>query len=431
MQLLFHKRLNTADHSLHCAAADSLAAVNAILLLPLGAFLSLILIPIRESSPDLINILAPWQRPASIIAGCTSYYILGIFLSFLCAIWGAIVKPFAVWQKHSLKTNIVLFAYFPVLMAVYCLVCQAVVRHHHHYELAWVGLAVYLGFLWHYKHWLAASGPYKELFNTTGWKYIGHSTLSRRGYIFDLLIGLLIFVIVWPHSIEALSSLWVVDNRHIVSYLVGPALLMQVPGNLPNVNFFSQYSLALPYLFTWLLRSDYVKIIETYLYGMSACVILFCVLYYYLASRLYASRFWGFVFTLIMMILLTNALYWTEPSSSPLRFLFLPVCAIAILKIGLNNTSSLVLAFLLCAVSILNNTETGLYTVLSFGAVLFIISPSWAQLIKKLGLLLSGTVCYAPQYFVSFAMALGFSVRILSLEILNRSSLMGSSGLVR
>lgn len=219
--------------------------------------------------------------------------------------------------------------------------------------------------------------------------------MSRKGYIFDLCAALLIFVLFWPYSIDALTNTWDISNPHVVSYLIGPAQLAQVQGNLPNVNFFSQYSIGLPYLFSWLLSNDLTQVIKDYLYGITICVTLFSVFYYYLASRLYASRFWGLVFTLLMMILLANALFWTEPSSAPIRFFFFPICSIAILKMGLNNSRSILFSSILCAVSILNNTETGFYTLLAIGAVLFVISPSWSQLLKRLGLFLLGAVLFS------------------------------------
>ena len=160
---------------------------------------------------------------------------------------------------------------------------------------------------------------------------------------------------------------------------------------LAEREFLFSYFIGLPYLFSLLLSNDLAQVISRYLYGISICVVIFCVLHYYLASRLYGSRFWGIVFTLLTMALLANALFWAEPSSAPIRFLLFPVCAIAILKMGLTDIKSIIVLSVLCALSILNNTETGVLTGMATGTVLLMISTSFLQLSKRLCLLLVGT----------------------------------------
>ena len=156
--------------------------------------------------------------------------------------------------------------------------------------------------------------------------------VSAAGYAGDIGAFIFFVLIFWPYPFSALLDQWNLKNAHAVGYLIGPAQLSQVPGSLPNVDYFSQYTLAIPYVFSWALSSDVAQVIARYLYGMTVGMIFFTAMYYYLLSRLYTSRFWAFVFTLLMLAFLANALPWGEPSSAPLRFLFFPICAIVLLR---------------------------------------------------------------------------------------------------
>jgi hypothetical protein len=210
--------------------------------------------------------------------------------------------------------------------------------------------------------------------------------------VVDLCAIVFFFLIFWPSPFSALLDQWSLTNAHAIAYLIGPAQLSQVPGNLPNVNYFSQYSLAIPYIFSWALSSEVAQVVQRYLYGMTVGMVLYTALYYWLLSRLYTSRFWGFAFTLLMLAFLANAIPWGEPSSAPLRFLFFPICAVLLLRYGLNSTVSVVAASILCALAILNNSETGIHTALAYVTVLFIASPSWAQFSRHFALLIFGTI---------------------------------------
>jgi hypothetical protein len=403
---LLAKRL-TDHRPVNQDAADWSAALNAALMLPAGALLSLVCHPLlaRVAAPQASDVLVSWQQ--STPSSAASHYVLGIVLCFLLATWAAMRRPFPVPRAGFAAATALLLVFFTLVLAGISLLCQIVIYQSGPAWPAWLGLIAYAGFLAWYRRGLAPAAtatPQAGAFFTANWS--SPRRLPVSGYLADIAAVAAIFAIFWPYSIDALLAPWDIRNPHIVSYLVGPAQLLQVPGNLPNVDFFSQYSLGVPYVFSRLLSTDLAQVVSRYLYGMTGAVILYSAAYYFLLSRLYGNRFWGFVFTLLMMVLLANALFWSEPSSAPLRFLFFPICGIVLLRYGLGSPASIVAAGALAALSVMGNTETGIHTMLAFASVLFISAPSWRQLLRDLGLLAAVSIagvlalcvlCYGPQ----------------------------------
>jgi hypothetical protein len=396
LQTLLAKRLPDNRSIPNQNAADWSAALNAALMLPLGALLSLIFHPLlaRVSSQSTMDVLVDWQKPTP--SGAASHYMLGVLFCFLLSTWAAMSRPLPTLRVGFGKTVGILFVLFSLALASTSLLCQVIIYDDGRVWPAWIGLVGYVIFLGWYKYKFSAiatdASTDGAFFNAGKSMPTSVSWLERVG---DICAILFIFLIFWPYSIDALLDHWNLNNPHAISYLIGPAQLSLVPGNLPNVNFFSQYSIGAPYVFSWLLSSDLAQVIERYLYCMTIAIILYCAAYYYLLSRLCTSRFWGFVFTLLMIALLANAIFWTEPSSAPVRFLFFPVCAIVVLRYGLYSSISVAAAAVLGALSIMNNTETGIHTALAYTSVLLVSSPAWRLFFQRLSLLISATVAAA------------------------------------
>jgi hypothetical protein len=381
-------------------ASDWSAAVNAALMLPAGALVSLIFHPLlsRPSSPSTTSILVGWQP--STPSSAAPHYVLGVIFCFLLATWAAMHKPIPIPRLAFGRTVSILLALSSAAVISISLLCQLIIYQDGQAWPAWVGLAAYVTFLWWCKRGFSTTATGAN----AGEFFVAESQMtvpaSRLGYAGDLCAMLLIFLVFWPYSIDALSAHWHLQNPHAISYLIGPAQLSQVPGNLPNVNFFSQYSIGIPYAFSALLSSDLVVVIERYLYAMTMGTVLYTGAFYFLSSRLYASRFWGFAFTLLMVVLLANAIFWTEPSSSPTRFLLFPFCGIILLNFGLNSRVAVAVAGVFAALSIMNNTETGVHTTIAYACVLCISGPSWQLFFRRLALLVAATIAAVTALFV-------------------------------
>jgi hypothetical protein len=391
LQVVFAKRLIGNHSGSTQDAVDWSAALNAMLMLPVGALLSLSLHPILTpaSFHSTADLLVSWQEPTPTSAA--PHYVLGVIFCFLLSTCAAMYRPFPALRLGSGKTAYVLLAFLSVMLACISLLCQDIIYKDGRAWPAWIALVAYATVLeWYRRNFpLAVTGKpiVGELFPAER-----TMPMSVSGYAGDICAFIFFFLIFWPYPFSALLDQWSLKNAHAIAYLIGPAQLAQVPGNLPNVDYFSQYTLAIPYIFSWALSSDVAQVVARYLYGMTVGMIFFAAMYYYLLSRLYMSRFWAFAFTLLMLAFLANAIPWGEPSSSPLRFLFFPICAIVLLRYGLSNSVSIIAASILCALAIMNNTETGIHTALAYVTVLFIASPSWQKFSRHSALLIFGAI---------------------------------------
>jgi len=391
LDTLLAKRLGVRRETPDQEAIDWSAALNAVLMLPVGALLSLSLHPIvsRARFVSGSEVVVDWQRPTPSTAA--THYMLGVVFCFLLSTWGAMYRPLPRFRLGSWRAACVTLTLLSVMLACISLLSQEVIYKNGRAWPAWVGLIAYITLLGCYRK---ASLPETIGNGRAGTFFPAERSMpmSIVGHLGDVGAVVFFFLVFWPYPFSALLDGWDLKNAHAISYLIGPALLSQVPGNLPNVNYFSQYSLGVPYIFSWALSSDIAQVVSRYLYGMTVGMVLFTALYYYLVSRLYSSRFWGFVFTLLMLVLLAHSIPWSEPSSSPLRFAFFPLCAIALLKYGLEKPRSAATGGLLSALAIINNTETGIHTALAFATVLFVASPSWKQFLQRSVLLLATTI---------------------------------------
>ncbi|WP_422002901.1 hypothetical protein [Reyranella sp.] len=382
------KRLKVHRDGADQEAIDWSAALNAVLVLPLGALLSLGLHPLVSltSVASGTDVLVDWQRPTPSTAA--AHYVLGVVLCFSLSTWAAMYRPLPLLRLAAWSAVCVTLSVLAVMLACTSLLAQHIIYKNGSAWPAWLGLIAYIALLFWYRK--VSPAPVADT-SKAGSFFPGERSMpmSISGYLGDVGAVVFFYLVFWPLPFSALLDGWDLKNAHAISYLIGPALLSQVPGNLPNVDYFSQYSFGVPYIFSWMLTSDIAQVIARYLYAMTVGMILFSALYYYLASRLYASRFWGFVFTLLMLIFLAHSIPWHEPSSAPLRFVFFPICAVALLKYGLSNARSAVAAGLLSALAIMNNTETGIHTSLAFVTVLFVGSLSWKEFLERSVLLLA------------------------------------------
>ena len=272
VRLVLAKRLAGHRSTVDQDAIDWSAAFNATLMLPAGALLSLSLHPIlvQASFHSTTDLIVSWQKPTPTSAA--AHYVLGVIFCFLLSTWAAISRPFPALRLGVGKTAYVLLAFFAVMLASISLLSQDIIYRDGRAWPAWIALVAYATFLGWYRRRSPATVTGKPI----GGAFFPAERpmpVSAAGYAGDIGAFIFFVLIFWPYPFSALLDQWNLKNAHAVGYLIGPAQLSQVPGSLPNVDYFSQYTLAIPYVFSWALSADVAQVIARYLYGMTVGMI--------------------------------------------------------------------------------------------------------------------------------------------------------------
>jgi hypothetical protein len=181
-----------------------------------------------------------------------------------------------------------------------------------------------------------------------------------------LAIALFLGILV-PRSIMAVAATLGYE-MHVVSFILGPASYAFGDHLVPGINYFSQYSVGLPYLFSFFLGKTADAALLNYVRLMVLSMFLFYSGLFYCLKGMLASWRWALVTTLIILILQfhTDRIFF-DPSSYVLRYpLF--VLTVWATSFWIRTDQSFGSVALLGAViggSIFLNTETGLYLLLA------------------------------------------------------------------
>jgi len=192
-----------------------------------------------------------------------------------------------------------------------------------------------------------------------------------------VFLGVL-FLILCPGPLEAVAAR-IGFEMHVVSFLIGPALYAFGDNLVPGIDYFTQYSVGQPYLFSFLLAPSAAGTMIRYAGWIIAAMFLFYAGMFYFLWWLYRNWRWAAAVTLLVLI----SSFHTErpffdPSSYPLRYPLLFVWLTAIILLSrfpgakrFNLAIALVNGF-----SLFLNTETGLYMLLATGLVVLATNKS-------------------------------------------------------
>jgi hypothetical protein len=239
--------------------------------------------------------------------------------------------------------------------------------------------------------------------------------LSGRNYDVQLTLitALVLALALLPRSIDLVAA-QIGYEMHIVSFIVGPALYSLHPGLVPGIDYLTQYSVGLPYLFHFLLVPSADAVVIRY-----AWLILICMHLYYLSATLFlrwlfSSWPWALgiaACTLVLQFHTERPFF--DPSSFILRHP-LQIINLALFAWWVGYRQSLfrgtVLASSLAA-SLFLNTETGIYQLLCFTLLTPFFNRSWGK-----GFLCSALLVSASILFFSSYCLLAFGPRVLSAE---------------
>ena len=167
-------------------------------------------------------------------------------------------------------------------------------------------------------------------------------------------------------------------DMHMASFMVGPATYSFASGLLPGIDYFTQYSVGTPWLFSFFLAPTASATMVNAVWFVIAEILFFQVsLLFFLRWFL---RSWGWALIVgaaCLMLQFTTESPLYAPSSTAARYPLLAVC-IALFAYWVRRdfawASSLGLATTLSA-SLFLNTETGIYTCAAVAVAAVVVGP--------------------------------------------------------
>lgn len=209
-----------------------------------------------------------------------------------------------------------------------------------------------------------------------------------------LLCTVIIVLVVIPYSFTELA-LRVGMEMHVVSFMIGPALYFLGNHLLPGLDYFTQYSLGMGWLFSFFLGQSAEQTILNYTYFVIAMIGLFYLQLLVALLWLYRSRVTALMVTLVSLILLFHTdRHFFDPSSSILRYPLLVTTAAA-LSYWLTTKRSWFAALLLSsslALAIFFNTETGIISMVAVAAASILSAPSWKRMLLPVCAILAASI---------------------------------------
>lgn len=292
-----------------------------------------------------------------------AFYLLSLLFGFA----GGYSASKHIWHIRSL----LLFSCLAASIPAFFFLAREVLQHNKHYILlTFMMLIVVIPI-----HKANRETPSSNILSITASQYCFSWT---PWFIFLGLITLLLL----PESFTELAahiSMRLERAMHVVSFIIAPALYTYKQHLIPGIDYFTQYSLGMGWIFAFILGTNAVETMTHYTWVIVTGIWLFYAQIAALLYWLYRSWFSTYLISLLSLILLFHtADHFFDPSSSVLRYPLLGVCA-WLLSIWIRNPQSR-LGFLSLALgiaaSIFLNTETGIITGLSVAIATLLTSPS-------------------------------------------------------
>ena len=200
----------------------------------------------------------------------------------------------------------------------------------------------------------------------------------RRHWRAQLIFLGVLFLVLCPAPLEAVAAR-IGFEMHVVSFLIGPALYTFGDRLVPGIDYFTQYSVGQPYLFSFLLAPTAAGTMIRYAGWIVTAMFMFYAGMFYFLWWLYRSWRWAAAVTmLVLMSSFHTERPFFDPSSFPLRYPLLFVWLTAIVYLSRFQTDARFQAALACALglSLFLNTETGIYMLIATGVVVTAITKS-------------------------------------------------------
>jgi hypothetical protein len=214
-----------------------------------------------------------------------------------------------------------------------------------------------------------------------------HSRLSRA-LIFLMATGVIVLLIV-PVSFRGIATA-IGYNMHMVSFVIGPATYAFDKGLIPGVDYFTQYSVGTPWLFSFFLAPTAAQtILNAVRFVVAENVFFYLTFFCFLWWLL---RGWGWALTITLaglMLEFTTEQPFYAPSSTAARYPMLMVVA-CLYALWVNREFALSVTIALAmavACALFTNTETGVYAAAAISVATLLANSGLARSIGKIALL--------------------------------------------
>ncbi len=203
-----------------------------------------------------------------------------------------------------------------------------------------------------------------------------------------MYIGLLFLItlILIPSSFTAVAA-HIGIEFHVASTIIAPALYFLGSHLLPGIDYYTQYSIGQPWLFSFFLGHSAAEAMINYVIFAILITWIFFAQFLYLMHWLYKSWLPAAIVTLLFLVMLFHGdRHFFDPSSSVLRYPLLGISAGLLaywIKIPKSFFRTIALASIL-ALSLFFNTETGIITALAVASSAFVQNKSVATILISL-----------------------------------------------
>jgi hypothetical protein len=299
-----------------------------------------------------------------------AFYLFTLVLGFL----GASFATKRVWSIHPLNIFVALVLGLPIFNLLAKLSLQT--NQINSFLIPFLTLAILVLSVFH--------------FGASKWTLKSNSPLSFRFPWKLYLAGLLgILLVLLPSSFSQVAA-QVGMEMHVASFMIAPALYFLGDHLVPGLDYFSQYSIGMGWLFSYLLGNSASTAILNYTYFVIAVMSCFYFQLLYMLIWLYRSWLTAAIVTFLSLILLFHTTrHFFDPSSSVLRYPLLGVCAWLLarwLRPNRINTDYVWLALAL-ALSLFLNTETGVIMIVATVAAILLVAQEPFKMILPIGIL--------------------------------------------
>jgi len=220
---------------------------------------------------------------------------------------------------------------------------------------------------------------------------------NRKPWPFFLLL-LVMSLILIPSSFEAVAAK-IGLNFHPVSYVLGPALYFLGQGLLPGIDYYTQYSIGMPWLFHFVMGHSAERAVVNYTVIVILATWLFYAHLIHLLQWLYRSWIAAGIVALIPLILVfhhpvEHQAHLFGPSNTILRYPLLTVCAVltGLWSESPRSPARLLPIALAAATSIFLETETGIVMMVTAPLALFLVHPWRSFIIVPIGVFIVSTL---------------------------------------
>ena len=226
-----------------------------------------------------------------------------------------------------------------------------------------------------------------------------------------VILGVLTLVLV-PSSFEAVAAR-IGLNIHPVSFLIGPALYSSGNGLLPGLDYYTQYSIGIPWLFHFVMGRSAEHAVLAYVVIVIVATWLFYAHLLFLLQWLYRSWIAAAIVAFIPLFL--GFVYPSEfpapyfaPSSSILRYPLLTICAMLTGYWADAPARPARLASIAAAtgLSIFLETESGIVMMMAAPMTIFLVHPWRSYVIVPIITFVAVSLAvFAAMLFVAFGSA--------------------------